>query len=71
MAKTYVYLIGGSLDSLDLADRKQIVKMGLNLEGYCDLGWAEGYAIYGTLPKLKKFVFQRLRFLFFAFRRKY
>lgn len=56
MAKTYVYLIGGSLDSLDLADRKQIVKMGLNLEGYCDLGWAEGYAIYGTLPKLKKFV---------------
>jgi len=56
MSKTYVYLIGGSLDSLDLADRKQIVKMGLNLEGYCDLGWAEGYAIYGTLPKLKKFV---------------
>ena len=56
MTKTYVYLIGGSLDSLDLADRKQIVKMGLNLEGYCDLGWAEGYAIYGTLPKLKKFV---------------
>lgn len=56
MANTYVYLIGGSLDSLDLADRKQIVKMGLNLEGYCDLGWAEGYAIYGTLPKLKKFV---------------
>ena len=56
MAKTYVYLIGGSLDSLDLDDRKQIVKMGLNLEGYCDLGWAEGYAIYGTLPKLKKFV---------------
>lgn len=56
MAKTYVYLIGGSLDSLDLTDRKQIVKMGLNLEGYCDLGWAEGYAIYGTLPKLKKFV---------------
>ena len=50
MAKTYVYLIGGSLDSLDLTDRKQIVKMGLNLEGYCDLGWAEGYAIYGTLP---------------------
>ena len=30
--------------------------MGLNLEGYCDLGWAEGYAIYGSLPKLKKFV---------------
>lgn len=56
MSKTYVYLIGGSLDSLDLDDRKQIVKMGLNLEGYCDLGWAEGYAIYGTLPKLKKFV---------------
>ena len=56
MAKTYVYLIGGSLDSLDLTDRKQIVKMGLNLEGYCDLGWAEGYAIYGSLPKLKKFV---------------
>ena len=56
MAKTYVYLIGGSLDSLDLADRKQIAKMGLNLQGYCDLGWAEGYAIYGTLPKLKKFV---------------
>lgn len=56
MAKTYVYLIGGSLDSLDLTDRKQIVKMGLNLQGYCDLGWAEGYAIYGTLPKLKKFV---------------
>ena len=56
MEKTYVYLIGGSLDSLDLTDRKQIVKMGLNLEGYCDLGWAEGYAIYGTLSKLKKFV---------------
>ena len=56
MAKNYVYLIGGSLDSLDLADRKQIVKMGLNFEGYCDLGWAEGCAISGTLPKLKKFV---------------
>lgn len=25
MANTYVYLIGGSLDSLDLTDRKQIV----------------------------------------------
>lgn len=56
MAKTYVYLLGGDLDALDMTDRKQIVKMGLNLEGYCDLGWAEGYAIYGTLPKLKKFV---------------
>ena len=53
MSKTYVYLLGGDLD---MTDRKQIVKMGLNLEGYCDLGWAEGYAIYGTLPKLKKFV---------------
>lgn len=56
MAKTYVYLLGGDLDALDLTDRKQIVKMGLNLEGYCDLGDIEGYAIYGALPKLKKFV---------------
>ena len=56
MAKTYVYLFGGDLDALDMTDRKQIVKMGLNLEGYCDLGNQEGYAIYGTLPKIKKFV---------------
>lgn len=53
MAKTYVYLVDSHLD---MTDRKKIVKLGLNLEGYCDLGFTEGYAISGTLVGLKAFI---------------